>query len=106
MTRNVQKYDNRQSRTWSLHFHHRQCGSHEYAHSKEKQPQRNFHNGQGFSQNAKFVIMLANDTFGLAFCCTDLGHIFGKNVGNEFGVLMIGKGPHETEFAYDTVRIH
>ena len=23
-----------------------------------------------------------------------------------FGVLMIGKGPHETEFAYDIVRIH
>ena len=50
--------------------------------------------------------MLANDTSGLAFCCTDLVHIFGNNVGNEFGVLMIGKGPHEPEFAYDIVRIH
>ena len=47
----------------------------------------------------KVVIMLANDTSGLAFCSTDLGHIFGNNVGNEFGVLMIGKGPHEPEFA-------
>ena len=54
----------------------------------------------------KVVIMLANDTSGLAFCSTDLGHIFGNNVGNEFGVLMIGKGPHEPEFAYDIVRIH
>ena len=36
--------------------------------------------------------MLANETSGLAFCSTDLGHIFGNNVGNEFGVLMIGKG--------------
>ena len=35
-----------------------------------------------------------------------MGHIFGHNVGNEFGVLMIGKGPHEPEFAYDIVRIH
>ena len=54
----------------------------------------------------KVVILLANDTSGLAFCSTDLGHIFGNNVGNEFGVLMIGKGPHVPEFAYDIVRIH
>ena len=53
----------------------------------------------------KVVIMFANDNSALAFCSTDLGHIFGKNVGNEFGVLMIGKGPHEPEFAYDLVRI-
>ena len=50
--------------------------------------------------------MLANDTSGLAFCSNDLGHIFGNNVRNEFGALMIGKGPHEPEFAYDIVRIH
>ena len=54
----------------------------------------------------KVVIMLANDSFGLAFCSTDLGHNFGKNVGNEFGVLMKGKGPHGPEFAYNIVRIH
>ena len=54
----------------------------------------------------KVVIMLANDTFGLAFCSTDLGHIFGNNVVNELGVLMIGKGPLEPEFANDIVRIH
>ena len=54
----------------------------------------------------KVVIMLANDTSGLALCSTDLGHIFGNNVGNEFGVPVIGKGPHEPEFAYDIVRIH
>ena len=54
----------------------------------------------------KAVIMLANDTSGLACCSTDLGHIFGNNVGNEFGVLMIAKGPHELEFAYDIVGIH
>ena len=54
----------------------------------------------------KVVIMLANDTSGLAFCSTDLGHIFGNNVGNEIGVLLIGKGTHEPEFAYNFVRIH
>ena len=54
----------------------------------------------------KVVIMLANDTCGLVFCSTGLGHIFGKNVGNEIGVLMIGKGPQEPEFAFDIVRIH
>ena len=47
----------------------------------------------------KVVIMLANDTCGLAFCSTDLVHFFGNIVGNEFGVLMIGKGRHEHEFA-------
>ena len=54
----------------------------------------------------KVVIRLANDTSGLAFCSTDLGHIFGINVGKEFGVLMVGEGPHEPEIAYDIVRIH
>ena len=54
----------------------------------------------------RVVIMFKNDIFGLAFCSTDLGHIFGSNVGNEFGVLMIEKGPHEPQFAYDIVRIH
>ena len=72
---------------------------------------RNNHNEtcitvKGSRRTQKVVIMLANDIFGLAFCSTDLGHIFGNNVGNEFGVLMIGKGPHEPEFAYDIVRIH
>ena len=57
-------------------------------------------------RSQKVVIMLANDSSDLAFCSTDLGHIFGNNLGNEFGVLMIGKGPHEPEFAYDIVRIH
>ena len=50
--------------------------------------------------------MLANDTSGLAFCSTDLGHIFDNNVGKQFGVLMVRKGPHEPDFAYDIVRIH
>ena len=54
----------------------------------------------------KVVVMLANDTSGLAFCSTDLGHNFGNNVGNEFGVLLIGKGPHEPGFAYDIDRMH
>ena len=54
----------------------------------------------------KNVVMLANESSALAFCSTDLDHIFGNNVGNEFGALMIGKVPHEPEFAYDIVRIH
>ena len=54
----------------------------------------------------KVVIMLASDSSGLAFCSTDLGHIFGNNVGNYFGALIKGKGPHEPQFAYVIVRIH
>ena len=52
------------------------------------------------------VILLANNTSVLAFCSTNLGHIFGNNVGNQFGVLMKGESPHEPQFAYDIVRIH
>ena len=48
--------------------------------------------------------MLANDTSDLAFFSTVLGHIFGNNVGNESGVLMIGEGPREPEFADDIIR--
>ena len=59
-----------------------------------------------FRRSQKVVIILANDTSGLAFCSTDLGHIFGTNVGNQFGVLVKRKGPHEPQFFYDIVRIH
>ena len=54
----------------------------------------------------KVAIILANVTPGLAFCRTDLGHIFRNNVGNQFGVLMKRKSPHEPHSAYDIVRIH
>ena len=54
----------------------------------------------------KVEIYLANEASGLAFFSTDLGHIFGSNVGNEFGVMLRGEGPHKPEFAYDIVRIH
>ena len=57
-------------------------------------------------RSQKRVIILANDSSGPAFCSTDLGHIFGNNVGNQFEVLMKRKGPHEPQFAYDLVRIH
>ena len=57
-------------------------------------------------RSQKVVFNLANDTSGLPFCSTDLGHIFGNNVGNQFGVLMKGKGAHEPQFACDIVRIH
>ena len=51
----------------------------------------------------KVEIYLANEESGLAFFSTDLGHNFGSIVGNEFGVMLRGKGPHIPEFAYDIV---
>ena len=57
-------------------------------------------------RSQKVVTMLADDSSGLAFCSTHLGHIFDNNVGNQFEVLMKGKGPHEPQFAYDIVRNH
>ena len=54
----------------------------------------------------KVEIYLANERSGLAFLSTDLGHIFGGNVGNGFGVMLRRKGPQKPEFAYVIVRIH
>ena len=54
----------------------------------------------------KVEIYLANERSGLAFFSTNLSHIFGSKVRNEFGVILRNKGPHKPEFAYDIVRIH
>ena len=51
-------------------------------------------------------IYLANEASGLTVFSTDLRHFFGSSVGNEFGVMLRGKGPHKPEFAYDIVRRH
>ena len=53
----------------------------------------------------KVEIYLANEGSGLAFLITDLGHIFGNNVDNEFGVMLRGKVPHKAKFAYYIVCI-
>ena len=57
-------------------------------------------------ETQKVEICLANEASGLAFFSMDLGHLFGSNVGNEYGVMLRGKGPHKPEFAYDIVCIH
>ena len=54
----------------------------------------------------KIKVFLANEESILAIFSTDLGHIFGGDVRNDFEILMCGKGPHEPTFAYDIVRIH
>ena len=54
----------------------------------------------------KVAIYFANEGSGLSFVSTDLGHIFGSNVGNEFGVMLRGKGPHKPDFADGILRIH
>ena len=43
---------------------------------------------------------------GLAFLSTNLGHIFGSNVGNEFRVMLRRKGTHQPEIAYVNICIH
>ena len=54
----------------------------------------------------KVEIYLAKEGSCLAICSMDLGHIFGSNVGKEFGVRLRRKGPHKPGFPYDFVRIH
>ena len=53
----------------------------------------------------KVEIYLANERSGLAISSTELGDVFGSNVGNELAVMLRGKGPHKPEFAYNIVRI-
>ena len=57
-------------------------------------------------EERKVEVYLAKERSGLAFFSTDQGHIFGSNVGNEFWVMLRGKGPHKPDFAYDIVCIH
>ena len=54
----------------------------------------------------KIEIYPANEGSGLAFFSTDLGHILGRNVGIEFGVMLRGKRPHKPDFPYDIKRIY
>ena len=43
----------------------------------------------------KTEIYLSNDGSGVAFFSTDLGRILGSNIGNEFGVMLRGKGTNQ-----------
>ena len=47
----------------------------------------------------KVEIYLAIEASGLALLSTDLGHIFGSNVGKEFAVILREKRPHKPKFA-------
>ena len=92
--------------TWSLPFHYGYCLSHEHSHSRRAQSQRKLYRVKVSRRTQKVEVHLANERSGLAFFSTDLGHIFGSNVGREFGVMLRGKRPHKPESAYDIVRIH
>ena len=50
-------------------------------------------------------IYLPNEKSGQEFFSTDLGRICGSNVGDDFGVMLRGKGPHKPVFAHDIVHI-
>ena len=54
----------------------------------------------------KVAFPLVNDDSSLVISSIDLGHIFGGDVRNDRGILMLVKGPHKPLFAYDIVRIH
>ena len=57
-------------------------------------------------RNQKVAFSLVNYEYSLVISSSDLGHIFGGDVRNDRGILMLGKGPHKPLFAYDIVRIH
>ena len=43
----------------------------------------------------KIEIYLSNEGSDLAFFSTDLGHVLGSNIGNEFGLMLRGKGTNQ-----------
>ena len=54
----------------------------------------------------KAEIDFANEAFGLSFFSTDSGHIFGKDIDLEFGVVLREKRPHKQKYAHHIVSIH
>ena len=54
----------------------------------------------------KVKVYRENEESSPAIFSTDLGHMFGRDVRNDLGILMRGKSPQEPTFAYDFVRIH
>ena len=61
---------------------------------------------RGSPRKRKVEIHLANGESHLAFLTTDLGHLFGIDVGNDFGVLLRGKRRHKPMFADGFDRAH
>ena len=73
--------------------------------------ERNNHNENWITvkvsrRTQKIELFLISEDSSLVIFSTDLGKIFGGDVGDDKGILMRGKGPQETKFAYDFVRIH
>ena len=57
-------------------------------------------------RSQKVTFSVVNDKSSLVISSIDLGHIFGGDVRNDRGILMLGKGPYKPLFAYDIVRTH
>ena len=54
----------------------------------------------------KIELSLISDDSSLAIFSKDLGNISDGGDGDDKGILMRGKGPHEPKFAYNIVRVH
>ena len=52
----------------------------------------------------KIAFLLVNDEPSFVISSIVLGHIFGGDVPNDWGISMLGKGPHKFLLAYDIVR--
>ena len=87
-------------------FHYVFCWSHEHSHLRKTQSQRKLYHRWSVSRNAKSWDLPGKCRIGSSILSTDLEHFFGGNIGNEFGVMLRGKGPHKTKSASDIVRIH
>ena len=52
------------------------------------------------------AFLLVDDESSLVISSMDLGHVFGGAFRNDWGILMLGRGPHKPLFAHDIFRIH
>ena len=71
-----------------------------------RKSRRQLYHNWSVSKNAKKWDLPWNGGFGVTFFIKDLDTTCCSNVGNEFGVMLRGTGPHKLEFAYDIFPIH
>ena len=92
--------------SWSLPFHNGCCWCQTTLIQERHNHRENCITVKVSRRTQKVEIYLANERSVPAFFSTDLGHILRSNAGNEFGVILSGKGPHKPEIAHDIVRLH
>ena len=94
------------SRMWSLPFHYRYRSHYEHYHSRKAQPQRKLYHCRCVWKKSKSWDLPCKWRIWSCILYYGPGAHFLKQVGNESGVMLRGKGPHKPEFIYDSFSRH